>query len=195
MTQDAELQTFVDGVTDILGRTSDEVEIVDAVAERLRALLAGPFSLRAPYMAPHPERYVMYPLYIAPDNSFCVASAVWGVGQSTPLHDHQVWGVVGIVSGVEHEERFEPCADGAPLAAIESLDLDPGEVTVCCTTDRDIHRVSCGSPTPCVGIHVYGGNIWEIRRRSYDANTGRVSWFTSSLPDIEPALSAGGGRS
>jgi hypothetical protein len=41
-------------------------------------------------------------------------------------------------------------------------------VTVCCTTDDDVHRVACGSDEPCIGIHVYGANIGALSRRRYD---------------------------
>jgi predicted metal-dependent enzyme (double-stranded beta helix superfamily) len=61
-----------------------------------------------------------------------------------------------------------------------TTDLNPGQVIVCCTTDQDLHRVSAVGAQPCVGIHVYGGDIGTIRRRSYDVETGDVSWFTSS---------------
>jgi 3-mercaptopropionate dioxygenase len=48
--------------------------------------------------------HVTYPLYIADDRG-SMASVVWEVGQRTPVHSHETWGVVGIYSGVEHEVR------------------------------------------------------------------------------------------
>ena len=193
MPQTIALRAFVDDVARIVATTREERPVVDAVADRLQRLLDDGFTVDARYSAPHPEHYVMYPLYVAPDGAFSVACAVWGVGQRTPLHDHRVWGVVGIVDGVEHEERFAP-PDGpaAPARPLGTLDLGPGQVTVCCTTDQDVHRVSCGSPVPCVGIHVYGGNIWATSRRAYDEKSGEVSWFTSTMPDVPPALAPDG---
>ena len=76
------------------------------------------------------------------------------------------------------------------MSSLEVLDFGPGEVTVCCTSDRDLHQVGCGSDVPCIGIHVYGGDIWQIRRRSFDRATGAVSWFTSARPDVPPAVGA-----
>ena len=39
--------------------------------------------------------------------AFSIASAVWNVGQGTPVHGHETWGVVGIYCGVEVETRYE----------------------------------------------------------------------------------------
>jgi predicted metal-dependent enzyme (double-stranded beta helix superfamily) len=54
-----------------------------------------------------------------------------------------------------------------------------GQVTVCCTTDDDVHAVTAVGDEPAIGIHVYGGNIGTLRRRSYDPATGSVRWFAS----------------
>lgn len=186
---EAVLETFVQEVTEIVRRGGDERTLTSEVADRLVTALAGGLALDPEVTAPDPAKYVMYPLYVAPDKSFSVASAVWNVGQETPIHDHGVWGVVGIHSGVERELRYDLPAGDGPVELLEQADWGPGEVTVCCTTDQDVHKVKCGSDVPCVGIHVYGGDIGEIRRRSYDPATGEVSYFTSawSAPARETA--------
>lgn len=95
-----------------------------------------------------------------------MASVVWDVGQRTPVHSHETWGVVGIYSGTEREVRYlKPVAPtaGAPLTP-----AGEEQVTVCCTTDDDVHSVAAIGNEPTVGIHVYGGNIGTIRRRSCD---------------------------
>jgi 3-mercaptopropionate dioxygenase len=61
--------------------------------------------------------HVTYPLYVAPDDSWSMASVVWDVGQRTPVHSHETWGVVGIYSGIEHEVRYlKPVAPTAGAA-------------------------------------------------------------------------------
>jgi predicted metal-dependent enzyme (double-stranded beta helix superfamily) len=123
----------------------------------------------------------MRPLHVAADGSFSIACAVWNVGQKTPVHGHETWGVVGIHSGVEREVGYvKPVRPDEPLQGRPAADWHPGEVTVCCTTDDDVHMVECGSDVPCVGIHVYGSDIGTLRRRSYDPVTGKVSWFVSA---------------
>jgi predicted metal-dependent enzyme (double-stranded beta helix superfamily) len=66
-----------------------------------------------------------------------------------------------------------------PLVGQGTDEWTAGQVTVCCTTDDDVHQVRCGGDQPVVGIHVYGADIGTLPRRSYDPQTGAVHWFTS----------------
>jgi 3-mercaptopropionate dioxygenase len=182
------LQTFIDDVGRVVTSTDDEHEITKRVAKRLSDLLAGDYRLPPEVTRPSPERHVTYPLYIAPDDSWSMASVVWDVGQRTPVHSHETWGVVGIYSGIEHEVRYlKPVAStaGAALTPTGEELWEPGQVTVCCTTDDDVHAVAAVGNQPTVGIHVYGGNIGTIRRQSYDPATGEARWFVSGWDSPE----------
>ena len=45
---------------------------------------------------------------------------MWDVGQQTPVHSHETWGVVGIYSGIEGETRYvKPRVDGEPLVLVD----------------------------------------------------------------------------
>lgn len=167
-------------VEDLIGQGLDERALTEAVRVELERTLAEGFELPADQVAPDPVRYVMYPLHVAADGSFSIASAVWDVGQGTPVHGHETWGVVGIYSGVEVETRYEkPSTPDVPLVGEGTDEWTAGQVTVCCTTDDDVHQVRCGGDQPVVGIHVYGADIGTLPRRSYDPETGAVHWFTS----------------
>ncbi|MBC6459539.1 hypothetical protein [Actinomadura sp. HBU206391] len=182
MKPDGALQTFIDDVELVVGTTDDEYEITKRVAERLSALLASDYRLPPEVTRPSNEHHVNYPLYIAPDNSWSLASVVWNVGQRTPVHGHETWGVVGIYSGAEHELRYaKPTAAESvrPLTPAGEHVWERGQVTVCCTTDDDVHTVAAVGNVPTVGIHVYGANIGTIERRLYDPATGAVRRFVS----------------
>lgn len=178
---DSRLGTLVQEIGALVDEYQDERTLTAAVAERLAQALADGIALGPEVTRPDTERYVMYPLHVDPEGRFSIASAVWNVGQGTPVHGHETWGVVGIYSGVEHEISFEkPAESDRPLSTNGEERWGPGQVTVCCTTDDDVHQVFCGSDVPCVGIHVYGADIGTLPRRSYAPETGAVSWFTSS---------------
>jgi 3-mercaptopropionate dioxygenase len=175
------LDRFVRSVSEYVAASTTEQEVTGKVAAALTELLAGGLELPEAVTRPDPVRYVMYPLYVDPENRFSVASAVWDRGQQTPVHGHETWGVVGIYSGVEHETRFvKPTEPDVPLTAEGTEDWTAGQVTVCCTTDDDVHQVSSAGDEPCVGIHVYGADIGTLSRRNYDPASGAVNWFVST---------------
>jgi 3-mercaptopropionate dioxygenase len=185
------LKTFIDDVGLVVSGTDDEHEITARVAERLSALLAGGYRLPPEVIRSSALRHLTYPLYIAPDDSWSMASVVWDVGQRTQVHSHETWGVAGIYAGVEHEIRYlKPTASttSTPLTPAGESRWAPGQVTVCCTTDDDVHAVAAVGSEPTVGIHVYGGNIGTLGRRSYDPATGEARWFVSGWDSPEDAL-------
>ncbi|WP_326726712.1 hypothetical protein [Streptomyces phaeochromogenes] len=191
------LKTFIDNVGLVVRSTDDEHEITARVAERLSALLATGYRLPPEATRSSPERHLTYPLYIAPDDSWSLASVVWDMGQQTKVHSHETWGVAGIYAGVEHEVRYlKPAAAtaSAPLTPAGETRWSPGQVTVCCTTDDDVHAVTAVGSEPTIGIHVYGGNIGTIRRRSYDPATGETEWFVSGWDSAEDVSRARASR-
>ena len=176
------LQHFIDDVQHVVDNTRDEHEITKLVGERLSSLLDSDYRLPDELTRPAPDRHVNYPIHIAPDDSWCLVAVVWNLGQRTPVHGHETWGVVGIYSGAEREYRFAKPTEadaGKPLTPMGEELFEQGQVTVCCTTHDDVHRVAAVGDIPTVGIHVYGANIGTIERRLYDPETGAVEWFVS----------------
>jgi predicted metal-dependent enzyme (double-stranded beta helix superfamily) len=184
-TEIAPFARFVEG---LIAQDLDEQALTAAIRDELARVLAAGIDLPPETTRPDPDRYVMYPLHVADDGSFSIASAVWNVGQGTPVHGHETWGVVGIYRGVEVETRYvKPTRPDVPLVQDGADEWGAGEVTVCCTTDDDVHQVRCGGDEPVVGIHVYGADIGTLPRRSYDPETGAVHWFTSAWAHREGA--------
>lgn len=181
------LQHLIRDVEATVSEADTEEEVTRKVAESLGFWLAGGPTIDPAYRQPDPDRYVLYPLHVDSDGRFSIASAVWNVGQSTPVHGHETWGVVGIYGGMEHEISYaKPRCEGERLVEVAESNWSPGEVTVCCTTDDDVHWVSCGGPEPCIGIHIYGADIGTLRRRAYDPRDGSVTWFTSTWSSWPP---------
>ncbi|MGI5128226.1 hypothetical protein ACQEVB_15550 [Pseudonocardia sp. CA-107938] len=193
------LETFIDDVDRLVRSTDDEHELTARTAELLSDLLAEGYRLPPEAAQVAEGRQMTYPLHIAADGSWSMASVVWDVGQRTKVHTHETWGAVGVYSGAELEVRYvKPAVDApvAPLVPAGEARWEVGQVTVCCTTDDDIHAVVAVGDEPTIGIHVYGADIGSIRRRSYDPATGEYQWFVhgwdspTSLNRSGPALPA-----
>lgn len=181
------MRAFIDDVDHVVSTTGDEHEITARVAERLSALLAAGYRLPPELTRASAERHLTYPLHIAADGSWSLASVVWDVGQRTGVHSHETWGVAGVYAGAEHEVRYLKPAGSAPAGPLTPAGETvwaPGQVTVCCTTDDDVHAVEAVGAVPTIGIHVYGGDIATIRRRAYDPATGEVTWFVSGWDSV-----------
>ena len=83
---EADMESFIRDVTSLVGAIDDQYELTGRVAARLSALLASGCRLPSEVTRPSDERHVTYPLHIAPDGSWSLASVVWNVGQRTPVH-------------------------------------------------------------------------------------------------------------
>jgi predicted metal-dependent enzyme (double-stranded beta helix superfamily) len=186
MKPDRALRAFIDDVDLVVRTTGDEHEITRRVAELLSALMAGGYRLPTEFTQPSDERHVTYPLHIASGDRWSLAAVVWNAGQRTPVHGHETWGVVGIYAGAERELRYVKPEGAGPLAPAGEHVWERGQVTVCCTTDDDVHAVTAVGDAPTVGIHVYGANIGTIERRAYDPATGAVRTFVSGWDGPAP---------
>lgn len=163
------LRDFVGAIGALVDATHDETIIL----ERGRVLLAGLVAhddwLPGAYAEPDPARYRQYLLHCDSRERFSVVSFVWGPGQGTPIHDHRVWGLVGVLRGREIDERFVKDARGRLVTDGAPAVLQPGSVVAVSPRIGDLHRVSNGHPDRIsISIHVYGGNIGAVERATYD---------------------------
>lgn len=180
----SKIQRFIKDLAAIVSQGGTEKEVTAKVAEHLAPILTEPDLLPPEQMVMKDRGYAMYPVHVAEDGSFSIAAMVLDVGQVTPIHDHGTWGVIGIYKGAEHEERFlreeaVPLDQPARIQILPSNTVTAGHVHICCTSDKDIHRVRCGTAEPCVGIHVYGADIGTMKRHSYNLGTGMAKTFVS----------------
>jgi predicted metal-dependent enzyme (double-stranded beta helix superfamily) len=131
-------------------------------AEALGRLVRTDEWLPPAFAEPHPEHYRQYLLYGDPEQRFSIVSFVWGPGQFTPVHDHQVWGLVGVLRGAEYSQSFrgDPvCADGPDKK------LSEGVVETLSPAEGDIHRVrNAYDDRVSISIHVYGADIGTVQR-------------------------------
>ncbi len=181
------LSDFVADIADLLDRTGDEAEILHDGATLLADLVSVDDWLPDAQAQPDAIRYQQYLLHRDPAGRFSVVSFVWGPGQATPVHDHTVWGLVGVLRGAEFSQGYE--RRGEALAATGAVHrLEPGQVEAVSPTVGDIHRViNAFDDRVSISIHVYGADIGTVRRSTYDAE-GRPKPFVSGYADVPPPL-------
>lgn len=182
------LAEFVGAVGNLLDRTRDEDLILAEGGWLLAGLIARDDWLPDAYAQPDPTRYQQHLLHCDSRERFSVVSFVWGPGQATPVHDHTVWGLVGVLRGAELSQRF--ARRGAAFGATGPVHrLERGEVEAVSPTVGDVHQVTNAfDDRVSISIHVYGANIGAVKRSTYDAD-GRAKPFVSgyantTLPNL-----------
>ena len=139
-------------------------EFLNRAGKDLAHLVAADDWLPAADRAAGEEHYRQYLLYLDPEERFSVVSFVWGPGQKTPVHDHQVWGMVGVLQGAERCQSYHADAEGVRSIGGERR-LTVGEVELLSPEQGDIHRVeNAFDDRDSISIHVYGADIGRVRR-------------------------------
>jgi len=181
------LSDFVADFSALLDQTGDEAVILREGSALLAELVANDDWLPEAQSQPDPARYQQYLLHRDPAGRFSVVSFVWGPGQATPVHDHTVWGLVGVLRGAELSQAYARRGDA--LAAVgEAHRLEPGQIEAVSPTVGDIHRVTNAfDDRTSISIHVYGADIGTVKRSTYDAE-GKPKTFISGYADVPPPL-------
>jgi predicted metal-dependent enzyme (double-stranded beta helix superfamily) len=177
----ARLRRYIQDMTRLVESHGDDEAHMLAEGEKLlKGLIANDDWLPEEFAVPSSESYRQYLLHCDPLERFSVVSFVWGPGQKTPVHDHTVWGLVGVMRGAELCEEYSGPTASQPLRASGKHRIEPGEVDRLSPTVGDIHVVSNAfADRPSVSIHVYGANIGAVRRHVFDPASGAPREFIS----------------
>lgn len=141
-----------------------------AAAAMKKMLLNDGGWLPPPYRRPNGLHYQQYLLYRDPLARFSIVSFVWGPGQRSPIHDHQVWGLVGTLEGAELSQAYQAPRnpEDPPTAMGAERRMEPGDVEVMSPSLGDIHQMrNAFADRPSVSIHVYGADIGTVSRWMY----------------------------
>jgi predicted metal-dependent enzyme (double-stranded beta helix superfamily) len=175
----ARLRRFVCDLTRLVDQGAAEPEILDRAGRLLGELVSSDDWLPEEFAEPDPAQYRQYLLYCDPLERFSVVSFVWGVGQKTPVHDHTVWGLIGMLRGAEvsHDYRMN---EAGKLEQERVQRLEPGMVAAVSPAIGDIHRVENAlTNRASISIHAYGANIGAVARHVFLLDSGEARPFVS----------------
>ncbi len=199
---------FLDTMDALVSRTSHEPTVLDEGEAALKALIAHDDWLPPEYAVPSAERYQSYALYVDPRARYSVISFVWAPGQGTPIHNHTVWGLVGVLRGAERCEEYADFsvrternegfdrANASALpqgerAVLNAHNLSRREVDRVSPAIGDWHKVSNAlHDQPSISIHVYGADIGRVHRSFWDAATQQLKPMVSGYSNDTPWIAA-----
>jgi 3-mercaptopropionate dioxygenase len=174
----ARFATFLETMDALVARTTHEPTLLDQGEAALKTLIADDDWLPLEFTRADAAKYSQYLLYLDPASRYSVQSFVWAPGQGTPIHNHTVWGLVGVLRGGETCEEFTIKNGGATRGHAHPLAC--GEVDRVSPAIGDWHRVANASRSEVsMSIHVYGGDIGRIARSVWDEATQSMRPFVS----------------
>lgn len=103
--------------------------------------------------------------YRSPD--LTLLKVCFPVGRRTPPHDHGTWATILLLSGEEKNTLYR-VEDGQLRKASEII-LKPGSILG--MRAETAHVAECVGNAPTIGLHAYGGDIFELPRRMWHPET------------------------
>ena len=189
MSNTARLRRFIGDMTSLVGgawQDNDPAVSVEVGARLLGELVSHDDWLPDAMAECPPHGYAQNLLWCDPFERFSVVSFVWAPNAKTPVHDHQVWGLVGMLRGSETSQAFVRDEKTGLLSLGPCVTLSPGDVEKLQPDLGDIHQVTNALvDTGSISIHVYGCNIGAIRRYTFDPESGKPNLFVSGYTNKE----------
>lgn len=176
-----EFSTFIAELTQLIDAQPDEPALLLHARKSLYTLITTDTWLPAACAVPRADRYAQYLLHCDPLERFSVVSLVLVNDQATPVHNHTVWGLVGILRGAEQCDEYA-IENGRVVPCGHSHVMRAGDVKAVSPMLGDWHRVrnanSVHGAGVTVSIHVYGGNIGAIKRARVADSGDRLEFIS-----------------
>jgi len=111
--------------------------------------------------------------YRSPD--LTLLKVCFPAGRRTPPHDHGTWATILLLSGEEKNTLYR--VEDGRLRKASEVTVKPASI-LGMRADTP-HVVECVGNAPTIGLHVYGGDIFELPRRMWHPQTleeHRLDW-------------------
>jgi len=111
--------------------------------------------------------------YRSPD--LTLLKVCFPAGRRTPPHDHGTWATILLLSGEEKNTLYH--VEDGRLRRASEVTIKPGSILG--LRADTAHVVECVGNATTIGLHVYGGDIFELPRRMWHPQTleeHRLDW-------------------
>src|SRR5262245_4386203 len=161
------LEQFVADLDRITRAESDATVITDRVAPLLSQLVKNPDAMPAQYRRSPAGQRGRYMLHRAPQ--FNVTAVLWRPGDWAGAHNHETWGVIGVVDNEIEETRYRVIETGGERASLERVSVTrhgPGAISRLVPGD-EVHAMANPTQRDTLEIHVYGRDLAGLKRRTW----------------------------
>ena len=175
------LEQFVADLDRITARETGPEAITAQIEPFLGRLIKNPDAIPARFRERAPDggrgRFI---LHRAP--RFNVTSVVWRPGDRAGAHNHETWGVIGVIDNEIEETRYrvtERAGGNATVTVTSVTRHAAGAVSRLVPPTDEVHAMHNPTARDTVEIHVYGKDLYGLPRKTWAAD-GRVSPLVSS---------------
>jgi predicted metal-dependent enzyme (double-stranded beta helix superfamily) len=165
------LQQFITDVDGIARAETSGAAITERVAPLLGRLVKNPDAIPAQYRTKPAGVRGRYMLHRAPH--FNVTAVIWGPGDTAGAHNHETWGVIGVIDNEIEETRYTVMPDPSGKARVDVKGVfrhRAGAVSRLTPGDDEIHAMRNPTGRDTVEIHVYGKDLVNLQRRTWSAD-------------------------
>ena len=177
---------FIRDVDQITREESEPALVIQEITPLLQRLLQNPGEIGPEVRKRGPGRQGRYMLVRAP--KFTITTVVWGPGDGAPPHNHETWGLIGVLENEIQETRYRRLDDGsvperALLEVKEILTHRVGAVSSLIPPDDEIHAMQNITARNTVEIHLYGRDLANFPRLRFDLVTETTAPFSTPKYD------------
>ena len=177
------LENLIAETRDAVSGSTDARIVADAVGEALRRLVGGAFFPSEADLAPAKESFARHELYR--DSRVIISTAVWLPQQSSPIHDHQGFGVIAALSGRIIATTYRRADDGATpgfasLGEVSRVLVSEASFAMLRPPEESIHSLENTFRETAVTVHVFAAEADE--RNVYD--TKAKSLLATAAPEL-----------
>ena len=186
MANEYSVKDFIQHLDDITRAENLPDKIVTLAKPLLAKLVQQPDCIAPQFKKRGATAYGRYMLHRAP--LFNISTVVWGPGDTAKAHNHDTWGLVGVVENELQETRFRRRDDGSKegYAELEITGTNrnaAGMVSTLLPPGDDIHEMLNVTQKNTVEIHVYGKDLANMKRLRFDPEQKTVKFFASPKYD------------
>jgi predicted metal-dependent enzyme (double-stranded beta helix superfamily) len=180
------LQDFVREMEELTRAETDPRRLTELGGPLLQQLVSNPDTIEERFKRGGTDGHGRYMLHRAPH--FNVTAVVWRPNDTAKAHNHETWGMIGVIGNEIQETRFRRLDDGtkegyADIEVTEVLVHKPRAVSLLVPPEDDIHEMLNPTPRDTVEIHVYGKDLVALQRLRFDPATQSVRTFCSPKYD------------
>ncbi len=166
------ISNFVTELKAATAGVSDPAAVIQRISPIIAKMAADTSWVKpAYYQCDEDQGFGITILNEEPDHSLLVEAICWLPWRGVAPHDHQTWGIVFGIDGVEVNVDWRRRDDGSRpgFADIEiDRETDVSSGVVVSFLPDDIHGVRNDGDVPSLSLHVYGRSLSKTNRSEFD---------------------------